>query len=622
MRGDLHAGYFLTKQIKHKMKQLHRKLLVLAMCLTSTILHAQEPFWVENFSNNIPAQWTNTDASGQGVVWKWCANNTSGCSPVFTGELPFQSATAASGFVHVNSDAPGQLMQDHLSQLTTPVIDCSGKNEVFIKFQSHIGTYNTTPAASARLRVSTDMSNWQEFMPFPDLQLGNEFSPNPYISILDISSAAANQPTVYIQWQWRGNWEYMWDLDDIELYGQNPTPKFDLVISNFFYPASSFATPFSQIGTDTFGFSVTLTNRGLLPATNTKVKALVEDAAGHILFADSVLVETLMPGTVDSFVALPGTFVPDLPVGEYVVSYSVVSDSTDDVPSNNFFSSPFVVTDFVFSKEDEPQVSTRTASDVPWFVGNYYLMSGGQFDQYKAMSAEFALGTTPGELDLDDVNANIFLFKVHESAGSDFSNFDLSSFPGQSLEWIGFAGYETPEGLSNGQLQQVELLDFETSEKGILLEPGGRYFLVIGYPQEARKTNHYFNTDIKYFNAVSTVVYSDQWYLGGFGDELAAVMRMYISLASTADEKPLPASTLNVYPNPASTEINLAVGFGQPTDATITIADLSGRVVRMEDRQGLTQEVVNYRLDGLSAGVYLARIATKAGTRTVKFAVQ
>lgn len=607
------------------MKQLHTRLLTLGFVLVGGLLSAQsfQPFWSENFTNNIPAGWTNTDASNQNVTWKWCANNSSGCSPVFSGEEPFQSATAETGYVHVNSDAAGQLPQSHISRLTTSAINCSGKNEVFVKFQSHIGTYTITPSTSAILRVSTDLNNWTNFVAFPDLITVNEFSPNPDISILDISSVAANQATVYLQWQWTGNYEYMWDLDDIELFDQNPTPKFDLAISNFFYPVSSFATPASQISTDTFGFFVLMSNRGLQPMTNVRVKATVEDLnSSEILFADSVLLETIEPGVVDSFVSLPQLFAPELPEGDYAIRYSVQSDSTDLRPDDNARVSPFVVTGNIFSKENGAQTATRPAADVAWTVGNYYVMSSGQFDTYKATTAEFAFATDSTELDVSDVKAAIALLKVNDDIPLNFDGFDTEEFPGNSVTWLGYANYEAPEGIVNGQLQQVDIIDFETLESGVVLEPGGRYFLTVGYDDDARKTNHAFSTEFNYFNVVSTITYSDQWYLGGFGDDLAALLRMYISLASTTDEQPLPESALQVFPNPVSDAVNLAVEFAAPTDATITIADLSGRVISLEDRQGLISEQITYRLPQLVSGMYLARIATEEGTRTVKFAVQ
>lgn len=607
------------------MKQLHTKLLTFGLVLTGGLLSAQSflPFWSEHFDNNVPAGWTNADASGQNVIWKWCADNASGCSPVFSGEAPFQATTAATGFVHVNSDAAGQLGQSHISRLTTSAIDCSGKSTVFVKFQSHIGTYTVTPSSSAVLRVSTNQTNWTDFVAFPDLVAANEFSQNPDITILDISSVAANNATVYLQWQWTGNYEYMWDLDDIEMFDQNPTPKFDLAVTSFFYPASNFATPVSQIGTDTFGFFVLLSNFGQEPMANVKVKATVEDQnTSAVLFADSVFLQAVAPGVVDSAVELTKQFAPELPEGEYFIRYTVQSDSADLRPIDNNVGSPFVVTGNVFTKENGAQTATRPADDVAWTVGNYYVMASGQFDTYKATAAEFAFATDSTELKVADVTAAISLLKVNDDVPQDFEGFDTGDFPGNSVSWVGFANYEAPEGIENFDLQQTDIIDFETLQPGVLLEPGGRYFLMAGYGDEVRKTNHAFSTAINYFNVVSTVTYSSQWFLGGFGDDLAAVLRMYISLASTTDEQPLPASALHVFPNPVSDVVNLAVQFGQPTDATITIAELSGRVVRMEDRQGLTSEQITYPVPQLNSGMYLARIATKEGTRTVKFVVQ
>lgn len=623
MKGDLHAGYFFLNKLS-AMKQLRTQLLTLIVCLTGGYLSAQslQPFWSEDFTNNIPAQWTNTDASGQGVIWTWCQDNVSGCAPVFTGENPFNSTTALSGFVVLNSDAAHQLPQNHVSRLTTSAINCAGKSKVYAKFESHIGTFESTPAASAILRVSTDLANWQEFTIFPDLTIQNEFSPNPAVSVVDISSKAANQPVVYLQWQWTGNYEYMWDLDDIALYDENPTARFDLSISKFFYPVSSFATPASQIGTDTFGFFVLVSNKGLETMTNVKAKVTVEKGNGQVLFSDSASIASLPSGYADSVLEMPHTFPPQLPEGEYFIRYSISADSADLRPADNMKGSPFVVTDFVFSKENQPQTSTRSDKDVPWYVGNFYTMSAGALDQYKATTAEFAFSTNPNELNIADVKATIYLLKVNDDVPQDFSGFETTDFPGSSLEWIGYGDYEAPADITAGQLQQVGLVDLNSLEDGVLLQPGARYFLVAGYPDNVRKTNHAFNTDISYFNVVSTVVYSDKWYLGGFGDKLAAVMRMYLNLVTTTDEKPLPESAFRVSPNPAADHINLALQFDRPTDVTITLADLTGRVIKIEDRHAVTNDVLNYPVSQLSQGMYIARIATKEGTKTLRFAIQ
>lgn len=617
------------------LNQSNRLLVAATLLLFALQIQAQAPtpFWSEDFTDGIPSGWTSADASGQNIVWTWCpdptlGNDDPGCSPIFNDGInlqePFKATTASTGFATLDSDAPGSVLpMNHIAELTTSAIDCSGKNEVFIAFQTHIGVYTVDATTGAVLRVSTDKVNWTEFTLFPDLTTGVRWSKNPEEPVVDISSVAANQSTVYVQWQWEGNWEYFWNIDDIAIYDENPTARFNLAMTNFFYPTSSYATPASQIATDTFGFLITLSNKGLEPMTNIVVKATVENSATQeILFADSTLIDVLDPGVADSAIELSGRYAPELGEGDYFIRYSVRADSTDLRPDDNAGGSPFTVTNDVFSKEDEVQSFTRTAQDIPWNVGNFYLMANGLNDQYKATVAEFAFDTDTSELAIEDVTGSLYFFKVNDDVAADFSDFDLTDFPGNSVEWLGYANYQAPAGITGGQLQQVDILDFDTNQKGVALEPGGRYFLMMGYPDEAKQTNHAFNRKIKYYLAISTILYTDQWYLGGFGDDFSAVMRMYISLVTTTDEKPLPESALSVFPNPVKDNVYLDLHFDQPTDVTVTIADLTGRVITLEDRQGVTDERRSFQLADLASGTYLARIATKEGSRTLKFVVQ
>jgi hypothetical protein len=98
---------------------------------------------------------------------------------------------------------------------------------------------------------------------------------------------------------------------------------------------------------------------------------------------------------------------------------------------------------------------------------------------------------------------------------------------------------------------------------------------------------------------------------------------MGISLVTSTDNNPLADNTMSIFPNPVvNGNVNLDLNFVQPTDATITIADMSGRVISVRDRKGVTQEKVNFNLPQLATGTYIARIATKEGTLTKKFVVQ
>jgi hypothetical protein len=611
---------------------LHRSLFFTLSFFTLGILNAQlpTPFWSENFTNGIPANWTIADASGQNILWTWCpnpalGNGDPGCASPFddalNGQVPFKAVTASTGCMVLDSDEPQQLPKNHIAELTTSSINCTGKNEVFVTFQSHIGVYALGAEANAILRVSTDNgSTWTNYTVFPGLTTTIRWSENPEIPIIDISASAANQANVLLQWQWTGNWEYMWSLDDIEVYDQNPSPRNDVAISAFFYPASSFATPVSQIASDTFQFEVNLSNNGLNPQTNIKITAYVKVDGGSTLHTQTITVPSLEAGVSDSGFVFPILYAPELTTGLYTIGYSISADSTDQRPADNERSSNFVVNNNQFAKEDGPEQGYRPSAGGDWAVANTYRMNGGNFELYKATQAEFAFTTNIDEIAPGEVDAAIYLFKVNDDVAEDFSDFDPSSILSLSSEWLGAANYEAPDSLEGYELQQVEIADLNTGLPGVVLQPGSRYLLAIEYANASAQVFHAFNDDVFYYFP-STFIFNSDWNVSGFGGDVNAVLRLKISLVSTTDEQALPANTLSLFPNPVRETLQLGVEFEEPTDATITLADIHGRVIKFEDRNGLTKETLSYQLPQLASGTYLARIATAKGSLTRKFTV-
>jgi hypothetical protein len=104
----------------------------------------------------------------------------------------------------------------------------------------------------------------------------------------------------------------MWSIDDIEIYGENPSPRNDMAISAFFYPVSSFGTPESQIASDTFAFEVNLNNNGLNPQTNIVVTAYVKEDGGATLHTQTITIPELAAGVQDSAFLFPGLYAPEL----------------------------------------------------------------------------------------------------------------------------------------------------------------------------------------------------------------------------------------------------------------------------------------------------------------------
>jgi hypothetical protein len=202
------------------------------------LLSGQTPFYSEDFSApGLPDGWTTEDVSGNPaqylIPWEKCEAGAI-CPPAtfsyFTtvfSEQNFRSTTATNGFLFANSDATSLPygIVPHISQVTSAAIDCSEHAQVVLQFESHISINNLSAHENAVLRVSTNGTDWTTFPLFPDLNLpSNEtrFTQNPGIHWVDISSVAALEPNVQLQWQWTGDEEWAWAIDDILLYPLHP----------------------------------------------------------------------------------------------------------------------------------------------------------------------------------------------------------------------------------------------------------------------------------------------------------------------------------------------------------------------------------------------------------------
>ncbi|MBI5916401.1 MAG: T9SS type A sorting domain-containing protein [Bacteroidetes bacterium] len=187
------------------------------------------PFWQEVFDAGFPTGWSTGDASGQGVLWEQCSEPGE-CPPaifdyISCKDSEFRSPSFEDGYMFVNSFEHGAMPVPHISYLRTGAIDCSDKQAVFLKFHTYIHSLYTNPDSSAILRVRAGNGPWMSFVIFPNLNIEvseNLQSWNAQPVFLDISSVAANQPNITIEWRWTANFEIAWMVDDVALFDENP----------------------------------------------------------------------------------------------------------------------------------------------------------------------------------------------------------------------------------------------------------------------------------------------------------------------------------------------------------------------------------------------------------------
>ena len=618
--------------ITESMKELVLTASLYMLCL---YLPAQTIIFSEEFDGEIPATWEIGPGDPVGAVWQWSSDGTASSVTIdgnviptrFWGTLPpIASPTVNNGVAMFNSDAydngggevgSGPFPGDHISSLTSPSVDCSAFSSVALKFNQFArGNANTT---STFVEVSSDGGQtWTDF-PINEDVVSNDLTPPDDVLILDISSVAGGQSDVKVRFTWNGRY-YYWLIDDVQLI---ETPSNNLALGDIFYPPASYAQPQSQIDTDTMGFFADISNLGRNDIPNVVLKATVIDSNDTELFVDSTILDVLPSLYEDSTVVVPNIFVPNnLDRGVYAITYEVYSlDSLNDFdPSDNFKGELFQVAEITFSKDDGRNFGgTRPASGADYEVGNLYIMSPNAGDDFFATKAFFAVDknvTSDGPLEGEQVT--VFLYKVLDEVLPDFSNFSRTD--DSSLEIVGFASYTFQESDIDFNLVEVDLLDAFTTEPGVTLEAGTRYFLTAKYEGSSATIFHGSDSDIDYFQ-ISTVAKTDRWSLGGFGPSEACVLRMQISAPVDVEENSLPQSALKVYPNPANDVLTADLSFERATDALVLIADMTGKILMMREVESVTENRQEFDLTPYPAGMYFIRVSTTEGASTRKFMV-
>jgi hypothetical protein len=559
--------------------------------------------------------------SAVNAVWVWDADGTDMGDPYrgnFSGEATrIESASAANGVALFPSDyydnrgmpnnfGNGPAGRAHRGELISPAFDCSANATVAVQFTQSFRRFAST---FSTLEVSIDGgASWEvfEINPYPvfagitnkETIFGinvNQASRTNSVQVVDISSVAAGEENVQIKFAFEGGY-YYWFIDDVYVI---EAPENNLMMTHYFYTPGSYATPASQIETDTFVFIAGIKNIGGATANNVQLRAdviLLLDSS--VVHSDSVNVGTLERDSV-VIAEIPRTWAPEVPEGVYQIRWSARNlDGPDYNLQDNQVSANFVVSAGRYSKEPAFTQTNRTAATDPWKIANLYStgneMAGGHFE---VRSFQTALNHDNG---LAGQEAAFYLAKI-----IDFDNFDASNtalFGHPNLELVGLSFPDPFTGAQAGQLITLPMYDFahwdETGEfvEGAPLEPNENYLLIADFPALMQIG---FNSAIPYFQ-ISTVVQSGaSWFFGGFGPDFSAVLRMDIFFDLEVNTKDLlPAETMTMFPNPASDFFTVDLDFGTATDATVVVADITGKVIDMKYVNGVAKEQVNFTTNG------------------------
>ncbi|MFQ5335429.1 MAG: hypothetical protein ACE5DN_05080, partial [Flavobacteriales bacterium] len=314
------------------------------------------PVWEEDFSNGIPGNWSVIDYSGI-CPWKYTFEGSRGW---YSGNFPnagtaINSSTASNGFIisdvdssnHYNYGQPAIVTYHYLeTYLKTNAIDLSGYPVVYLEFEQY---YRFQNDVDLLVSVSNDGVNWTDYNVKGNVS-NNQYSSNPDTVVLNISSVAGNQPTVYIKWGWNSRL-FFWMLDDVRIV---PAPNNDLTMDKDYYngiadpSAWRYYTkiPQRQARTDSILYAGQFTNAGVVLQPNVKVDVTV---SGADYWTGSSVPFDLDVNLQDS-IDLSTKYAP-FNLGMNTVALTVSSDSVDEKPADNTIESSFIVTDTVYARD-------------------------------------------------------------------------------------------------------------------------------------------------------------------------------------------------------------------------------------------------------------------------------
>ncbi len=540
--------------------------------------------WSNDFSNQ--ADWATANFP-QGTPphsdGDWTITTNASAAPV-TALNPAAFTSVANGYAIIDSDAAGASAFQNAVIYTVAPIDLSANAQVVMTFQQTHRRY----AESTYVIYSLDGGlTWGEVEVNAD-QTVNTNTNNPAQVQVNLSSQIGGQPAVHIGFKYTGNYDWFWAVDDVKLM----TPDdYDLEMTNVYWGSTGFwgarlpyyQIPLAQITTIDFGGIVS--NLGALDQNDVVFTSALASGA----YTGTSNASSVAAGAFDTLeVTTPLT--PPATVANHVVNLSVSSGATDAAPANNAINSAATISvnNYIYARDKGTIASGSYNQGQGFEVGNI-------FDMVTAAN----LGGVDVVINAAAVAGAEMYVKLYsiDPATGDFIFLDESDL----------------YTLTAADLGQKKTLAFLNGAAA--LNANESYLVVAGSNGDGGATNDLV-VGTAGVSEAQTSFYLDltdnTWYY----TTSTPMVRMNFDPTVSINEVENTFG-LNVYPNPASDVINITVN--KVVDATISIVDVTGKVVKTSSLNGLATTV---NTAGLTNGVYYVNITDGVSTSTQKVVIR
>ncbi|MFH2141083.1 MAG: T9SS type A sorting domain-containing protein [Bacteroidota bacterium] len=593
-----------------------------------------------DFDGALPAGWTNVDNTANNYIWEWSLVGPHGAYTHLTGQpwtaaiYPIASTTSANGFMMFQADnyntdqSTGLIVTnivDHDSYIMSDLINCTGKENVIVKFQERFRVCCTWSGTGLWLGVSTDGTTWTDFSvsegtPINDHSCASDTVTNVAVNI---SSVAANQPVVYLRWYIQGLSHYYWMVDDVAVVEGAVD---DIIIkreyTDFFLFDDGFykKVPWIQTTAWPIGFRTAVFNNGSHDLTNVILTTDVTKG-GVSVFNENSTIEYPMPTypslTNDTIYLLgddfydpsqgfPVSFIVGTPAatkkGIYTITHTVSMDETDENPIDNSVVSTFEVSGEFYSRNDgdwnnqiAPQdwVGHGVVGDI---IGVRYRINDESTPIItEASSISFWVGSRTDFAAPPTIYGNLYL--SDGAGGYDLvlqtDLYDITLADSNSWVTIPFIKDTYSEFLIAGNyLAAIEYVDY-----------GGGDGLWIGEDQDTRQ--------VEWATIWSFADAPGDWvYLSNYGLDQTPMIDLNFEIPVTVGDVKN-NEIIKIYPNPTTGILNV---YGA-INSTINIYNVMGQIVYSVENASFNQTI---DMSDFSEGNYIVKVISDTKTTTSK----
>ncbi|MCB0661425.1 MAG: T9SS type A sorting domain-containing protein [Saprospiraceae bacterium] len=373
----------------------------------------------------------------------------------------------------------------------------------------------------------------------------------------------------------------------------------------------SYHTPLDQvIALDQI--SVNIFNSSDTDVQDVTAKVEIEDPAGGMA---AFTLNKMVDPQADSLFVFEDAYTPTM-TGTYTMTFS--NDYSSDTLVQNF-----IVTDYTFGVDDGEIDGSLSAGDQGFIddgrrydMGSSYIAgaNGGT-----ATHMTFALAN-PADLYTGDQVADLFSLVVYDMDPNNTGVISGQADSYDDFQVVGFGGYSLTGNEQPNELITVEFFD------PIVLEANKAYLAVVSYDGNAANINiapRYTSAGATNYPFFGSTVFTDRLYMGGWVSNNNAIIRMHMQgfMTDVRDLPLLGEDQVTLFPNPASTDINLELALENASDVQVYISDFDGKLVRQDQLDNVKEGVFNYNVNDLANGTYFMTVKSQEGWRTKKFVV-